>query len=69
MSDVILLVTKERFYAALYADKRDIMPSIVSGWSDETGYTQEWRTQDTRSDLFGVTTGGAAPTYRLSLIR
>lgn len=36
-------VTKEHFYAALYADRRDIMPSIVGGWDKQSGYTQEWR--------------------------
>lgn len=37
------LVTESEFFAALSADKRDIMPSIASGWSEETGYASEWR--------------------------
>lgn len=39
----LIEVTKAEFYKVLYADKRDIMPSIVSGWNDISGYTSEWR--------------------------
>jgi hypothetical protein len=50
-------VTQSEFYAALSADKRDIMPVIVGRWSDETGYVEEWRTNDYRRDLFGKSWG------------
>jgi hypothetical protein len=44
-------VTKEAFFAALAADRRDIMPSVIrSGES-------EWRTNDSRRDLFGKSKG------------
>lgn len=49
-------VTKDEFYAALYADKRDIMPRIVNNWNEEIGYIQEWRTQH-GGVLFGKTDG------------
>jgi hypothetical protein len=61
-------VSKDEFYAALYADKRDIMPSIVGAWSEVTGYTQEWRTNDSRRELFGVTKGRAQSTYELAAL-
>lgn len=49
-------VTQEQFYAALNADKRDIMPRIVGGWDEQIGYVQEWVTP--RGDqLFGRTEG------------
>lgn len=41
-------VSKDEFYAALSADKRDIMPSIVGAWDNDTGYTSEWRTRNTQ---------------------
>lgn len=43
-------VTKEEFYQALYADKRDIMPSISNP------YYVEWRTKD--RTLWGWETPG-----------
>lgn len=46
-------VTKEEFFAALYADNRDIMPSIVGQWVDGVGYTSEWRTNNCQRALFG----------------
>ena len=49
-------VTQQQFYAALSADNRDIMPSIVGKWDDEIGYVQEWRTQH-GGQLFGRTEG------------
>ena len=50
-------VTKDQFFTALIADKRDIMPLIDSGWDSATGYVQVWRSQGVRA-LFGVTDGG-----------
>lgn len=44
-------VPKDEFFAALRADSRDIMPVIVT---DEYPYTSEWRSRDTRRELFGV---------------
>lgn len=53
-------VTKEDFFKALYADKRDIMPVIVGDWEqDKGGYKQEWRTSHNRRELFGVSQGGS----------
>lgn len=49
-------VTKEDFYKALHEEKRDIMPSIASGWSEEHGYKSEWR--DSNRSLFGITQDG-----------
>lgn len=52
-------VTKDEFYAALKADPRDIMPSIVGAYEHNgRGYTQEWRTQNSLRTLFGVTHSG-----------
>ncbi len=48
-------VTKEQFFAALYADNRDIMPRIVSSWSETDGYRQDWQTQ--HGILFGRSWG------------
>jgi hypothetical protein len=60
-------VTQEQFFAALYADPRDIMPRIVGSWSDETGYTQEWRrNQYYDSALFGRSSGARAMRYWLA---
>lgn len=45
-------VTDKQFFEALYADSRDIMPGIVSGFP----YRSEWRDQKTISrELFGIT--------------
>lgn len=55
-------VTKEEFYAALSADKRDIMPSIVGSYERKgRGYVQEWRTNNSSRVLFGITHGGDFP--------
>lgn len=44
-------VTKDEFFAALYADPRDIMPRIERPYP----YTSEWRNQKSfRQELFGV---------------
>ena len=49
-------VTKEEFFSALYADKRDIMPTIISDWDHERGgYTSEWK--DRSRNLFGKSFG------------
>jgi len=52
-------VTREEFHAALNADPRDIMPTIVSKNDPITGYTAEWRTQTVGRALFGKTDGYA----------
>jgi hypothetical protein len=45
-------VAADEFFAALNADPRDIMPTIVSGWP----YTSEWRNQKSQQrELFGKT--------------
>lgn len=46
-------VTRDEFYKALYADKRDIMPSLANSarWTEGIGYTAEWRDKSGR--LFG----------------
>jgi hypothetical protein len=55
-------VTKDEFYAALKADPRDIMPSIVGSYErNGRGYTQEWQTQNSLRTLFGVTHSGHFP--------
>lgn len=50
-------VTMEEFHAALNADPRDIMPTIVSKYDQSTGYTSEWRTQTVGRALFGKSDG------------
>lgn len=62
---MMLQVTKEAFYAALSADKRDIMPTIVSGYDRATGYTSEWRTNAVRGELFGKSDNGDGGRYWL----
>lgn len=50
----MVAVSQEAFFAALKADPRDIMPTIVSGYEPGTGYTSEWRTQNSvQRTLFG----------------
>jgi hypothetical protein len=55
-------VTRAAFFAALYADQRDIMPTIVGAWAGD-GFPTEWRTQDRRRELFGKSEG---PRYWLA---
>ena len=50
-------VTEKEFFSLLYADKRDIMPTIVSGYG-EHGFISEWRTQSIARVLFGVSNSG-----------
>lgn len=50
-------VSHKEFYAALYADQRDIMPRIVGPWSDATGYLQEWTVVASRQ-VVGISTSG-----------
>ena len=45
-------VTKEEFFAALYADRRDIMPT------NEAPDRTYWRTNDHVRTLFGITSPG-----------
>jgi hypothetical protein len=45
-------VSKTEFLQALETDKRDIIPSIVSAWDNQSGYTSEWRTRHSYQ-LFG----------------
>ena len=55
-TDLMKVVTKDEFFAALSADKRDIMPSLSgSTWSEEIGYKAKWK--DWRGNIFGVTYG------------
>jgi len=61
-------VTEDEFFAVLYADPRDIMPSIIGAYSKETGYTSEWRANNGTRTLFGITAGDSThppQTYRL----
>lgn len=45
-------VSQDEFFAALYADKRDIMPSIVGDIYDpQSGYTKIWK--DRSGNVFG----------------
>lgn len=44
-------VTKDEFFATLYADPRDIMPSIVAG---PYPYMSKWVTNNSARTLFGV---------------
>lgn len=46
-------VSKAAFYAALFADPRDIMPSLANSprWQEGVGYIAEWRDRSGR--LFG----------------
>lgn len=46
-------VTSDEFFAALYADKRDIMPRIVSQYDPVSGFTSEWSTNNSAQVLFG----------------
>jgi hypothetical protein len=49
-------VSKDVFFKTLYADPRDIMPSIEQQrWDKETGYTSLWK--DRNGNLFGKTNG------------
>ena len=50
-------MTKEEFFAALAADKRDIMPRIVNEWVDGEGYRSEWRDQGLARGHFGTSCG------------
>jgi hypothetical protein len=47
-------VTEAEFFAALKADKRDVMPSAM-GQNNEGRLASEWRTNDGRRVLFGAT--------------
>ena len=49
-------VSKEEFFAALYADPRDIMPAIVGEWQEPRGYLSVWK--DKAGRLFGRSQGG-----------
>jgi hypothetical protein len=61
----LITVTKEEFYKALYADPRDIMPTIVNSWRDDVGYIQEWRSNKGTGLLFGITSGNREKVYQL----
>lgn len=39
-------VTKKEFFAAM---NMDVHPHIVGPWSNETGYTSEWKLRDGRT--------------------
>lgn len=58
-------VSKDAFFAAMKADKRDIMPVIAGSRSPESGYTSEWRTNDNQRALFGKSIE-TPPTYWLN---
>lgn len=50
-------VSHKDFFAALYADSRDIMPRIVGPWNEQAGYTHEWTVVATRA-MVGISTSG-----------
>lgn len=58
-------VTRDEFFAALYADPRDIMPRIRhERRHQEHGYTSDWKTAN--GAIFGVSRGvGAKREYWL----
>ena len=48
-------VTQEEFFKAI--GNRDVHPRIVDKWSDETGYTSEWRLRSISQWLVGKSQG------------
>ena len=50
-------VTKTEFFKRIYALPGDVMPSIVSGHNQVSGYTSHWIDKATRH-VHGITTSG-----------
>jgi len=50
-------VTKEAFFKFIYALPGDVMPSIVSAYSQTHGYTSHWIDKASRH-VHGITTSG-----------
>ena len=48
-------VTHEEFFKAM--GPKDVHPRIVDAWSDETGYTSEWRLKSISQRLVGKSRG------------
>lgn len=40
-------VTQKEFFQAM--NDKDVHPHITGAWSDETGYTKEWKLRDGRT--------------------